>query len=252
MFKIRKQNADEFLADEIKRDIAERYFGFRKLIEEDTVALRDKTKQHSFILEKRISFDLVRIYVLLRDENLIKEFLDLIGLHEKLFYDPYLAESPTITKRVLQGVTITGFFRFRRFKNFVFDCYDHLTFHARLYAEKIEELEIEQGTIAEDIKQFYRSNDLSAILHFFQSLETPQVSTMQGEMEVGLASGLDEKLYIPPPQPIEQVLTILPPLKPLSEIKGPFKKLIRKAYAIQTPEILNYFDKKNAPGKRQE
>ena len=85
MFKIRKQSADEFLADEIKRDIAERYFGFRKLIEEDTIALKDKIKLHSFILEKRISFDLVRIYVLLKDENLIKEFLDLIGLHEELF-----------------------------------------------------------------------------------------------------------------------------------------------------------------------
>ena len=251
MFKIRSQRPDEFLGDEIKRDIAERYFGFRKLIEEDTIALKDKIKRHSFILEKRISFDLIRIYVLLKDDKLIKEFLALIGLHEELFYDPYLADSPTITERVLKGVTITGFFRYSRFKNFILDCYENLTFHARLYAEKIEALEIEQNTIAEEIKHFYRSNDLSAILHFLQSLETPQASTMQGGLEVGMADGLDKKLYIQPPQPIENMLTILPPLKPLSEIKGPLKKLIRKAYAKQTPQILDYFDKKNQPGDRK-
>jgi hypothetical protein len=249
---LKNQSPDEFLSDAIKQDIAERYFGFRKLIEEDELALKDKIKQHSFILEKRISFDLVRIYVLLKDEELIKAFLDLSGLQQELFYDPYLTESPTIAKRVLKGVKISGFFRYRRFKNFVMDSYDNLTFHARLYAEKIEELELEQGMIADEITHFYKKNDLSAILHFFQSLETPQVSTMQGGMEIGLASGLDEKLHIPPPQPIEQMLTILPPLKPLSEIKGELKKLIRKAYAIQTTEVLNHFDKKNSAGDRQD
>ena len=109
---ISRQSPEDSLSSEIKRDIAERYFGFRKLIEEDKLALKDKIKHHSFILEKRISFDLLRIYVLLRDEKLIKEFLELIGLHETLFFDHYLLESQNITRRVLSGMSFHGFFRF--------------------------------------------------------------------------------------------------------------------------------------------
>jgi len=249
---LQRQSPEDALSSEIKREIAERYFGFRKLIEEDKYALKDKIKYHSFILEKRISFDLIRIYVLLRNEKLIKDFLELIGLHETLFYDPYLLESPTITHRVLSGMRFHGFFRSSRFKNFILDCYENLTFHAKVYGSKMSELEEEQSIIAEEIKQFYKSNDLSAIMHFLQALGDPQTSSsMQGGLEVGMATGLDQKLYIPPPLPIEQVLTILPPLKPLSLIKAPLKKLIKTAYALQPSEMLEYFDKKNTSGDQK-
>ena len=67
-------------------------------------------------------------------------------------------------------------------------------------------------------------------------------SAMQGGLEVGIAEGLDKKLNIAPPLPIEHVLTVLPPLKPLSEIKSSLKKLIKKAYSIQPKEILVVFD----------
>jgi hypothetical protein len=36
---------EDIMSSEIKRDIAMRYFGFRKLIEEDELALSEKTKQ---------------------------------------------------------------------------------------------------------------------------------------------------------------------------------------------------------------
>ena len=64
-----KQTIDEVLSTEIKRDIAERYFSFRKLIEEDEMDLEEKIRQYSIILEKRISFDLIRIYILLKKEK---------------------------------------------------------------------------------------------------------------------------------------------------------------------------------------
>lgn len=239
---------DEIMASEIKRDIAQRYFGFRKLIEEDELALQDKIKHYSYILEKRISFDLIRIYVLLKDRQIILAFLDLIGLHRQLFYDPYLAESKTITRRVLSCQRFRGLFRFSRFKYFIFDTYQNLVFHIDLYQQKIEELEDDHEMITEEIKQFYRDNDLSVIMHFLKTMGDPQLTgSMRGGLEVGIAEGLDKKLSIEPPQPIEQTLTILPPLKPLSEIKSPFKKLIKRAYTIQPPEILSIFENKNTP-----
>ncbi|MCB2180880.1 MAG: hypothetical protein KQH63_02505 [Desulfobulbaceae bacterium] len=237
---------DEMMSSEIKRDIAERYFGFRKLIEEDELALSEKTRLYSYILEKRISFDLIRIYILLRKESIIREFLDLIGLHETLFYDPYLTQSSTIMKRVLSCQRFHGLFRSSRFKNFILACYENLIFHTELYHRKVSELQNEQIMITEEIKQFYRDNDLSVILHFLQSIGDPQVSgSMQGGLEIGLAEGLDKKLTITPPLPIEQILTIMPALKPLAEIKSSLKRLIKKAYLIQPPEILALFDRKD-------
>lgn len=236
---------EDIMASEIKRDIAMRYFGFRKLIEEDELALSEKAKQYSYILQKRISFDLIRIYVLLREDELITSFLNLTGLHKDIFYDPYLSQSTNIINRVLACQRFRGLFRSSRFRNFILDCYENLTRHAEQYSQKVEELREDQAFIAEEIKQFYRQNDLSVIIHFLQAMDDPKTSgSMQGGMEVGLAEGLDRKLKISPPQPIEQIMTILPPLQPLASIKPALKKLAKRAYRIQPPEILAIFDQK--------
>jgi len=240
------------MASEIKRDIAMRYFGFRKLIEEDELALSEKTRQYSYILQKRISFDLIRIYVLLRDEELITSFLDLIGLHKELFYDPYLSQSFNIIKRVLACQHFHGMFRSSRFTNYILDCYENLTMHAELYRQRVRELQDDRAFIAEEIKEFYRENDLNVILHFLQSMEDPKATgSMQGGMEIGLAEGLEQKLHLAPPRPIEQTMTILPPLQPLPTIKRPLKKLAKQAYKIQPPEILALFARKETGCDRE-
>jgi hypothetical protein len=74
-----KPSVEDILAVELKREIAERYFGFRKMIEEDTLDLTEKIKYQLSILEKRISYELIRIYVLLQVETLIHEFMELTG-----------------------------------------------------------------------------------------------------------------------------------------------------------------------------
>jgi len=127
---------DEVLSAEIKQDIAQRFFSFRKLIEEDKLDLDEKVRQYSFILEKRISFELIRIYVLLREERLILAFLELAGLREELFYDPYLAESENIARRVLSCQQFRGWTRAARFRNFIDDCYEKLTSRPRRIAAR--------------------------------------------------------------------------------------------------------------------
>ena len=146
---------DEVLAYEIKKDIADRYFGFRKFIEEDKLDLESKIRQYSFILEKRISFDLVRLYILLKDEELILSFLDLTPFDENFFYDPYLMESQTIRQRVFEGIKIRGLFKSGRFENLFFDCYERLEDNTARYRSNFEELQEINETIAEEIKIFY-------------------------------------------------------------------------------------------------
>ena len=59
------------LAFEVKKEIADRYFGFRKIIEEDTNEYQKKVIASALELEDKIGFDLVRLYVLLKDTSLI-------------------------------------------------------------------------------------------------------------------------------------------------------------------------------------
>jgi hypothetical protein len=241
------------MADEIRADMADRYFGFRKLIEEDKLNLDDKIKQHSFILQKRISFDLIRIYILISNEELIQSFLALIELNDRLFYDSYLTESDSIAKRVFECQRFHGWTRYHRFRNYVFDCYENLILHTKMYSEKIEELQKEQGMIAEEIRLFYHQNDLSAIMSFLHSLgNTEACSCMAGGMETGLAENLDKKMKIEPPLPIEQVLPVIPPLKPLDEIRHQLKKIIKKSWKMQPAERKDMFASDHTPCDRRE
>ncbi len=243
---------DETLSTEVMQDIAGRYFGFRKLIEDDKMDLDQKIKQYSFILEKRISFDLIRIYIMLRDEELIRSFLDLANLDQRLFYDPYLVESPTIRKRVLEFQRFSGFTKAGRFKNYFFDCYENLVFHVELYRKRFLELVEEQSMITEEVKLFYAQNDINAILGFLNRISKAENGGMQGGMETGIAAGLDKKLQIETPMPIDQHLPIIPPLMHLAKIKGKLKKLIKRAYKGQTHEFLEMFSKKSTTSDHKE
>ncbi len=244
---------EDVMAAELKQEIAGRYFGFRKLIEEDSQDYAQKVREHSFILEKRISFDLIRIYLLLRDEELIQEFIALAGLNDRLFFDQYLLDSATVRQRVFECQRFKGWTRRGRFIRYFLTCYENLAFHVKVFAGKMQELEKLQGAITEEIKYFYQQNNMSAIMAFLRSLGDQQATgAMQGGMEIGLADGLESKLLIKPPAPIEQLLPTLRPLPPLNEVKGPLKKLVKAAYGRQVPAILEMFDENSTPCPERE
>lgn len=238
------------LTFEIKQDLANRYFGFRKLIEEDKLALVEKIRQHAFILEKRISFDLIRIYILLRDEELIEAFLRLANIPEQLFYDPYLVESETIRRRVFEGVTIRGMTRKGCFANTVSDCYLRLVEHVALYREKFAELEANRAEISAEIALFYKNNDLGSIFGFLRSLgDAALTGAMQGGMEPGLAMDLERKLRIEPPEPVASFLPVLPPLPPMGAIARELQSLIERAFRRQGQDIHDYLTAQTLLGR---
>ena len=243
----------DYLAYEIKKEIADRYFGFRKLIEDDTQDYQDKIRQYSYILEKRISFDLIRLYILLKDSLLVHLFCEQAGFEEKLFYDVELTRSETIRVRVFQGVRFHGFTKAGRFKNFGLECYERLAENVEQYNKKVEELRDVRETISEEIRIFYRKNDISAILSFLRSMGNPSLSSqMAGGMEVGLADSLEKKLEIKPPFPIEQYLPMIPNLKTPDLIHKDLVRLIKEAYSKQDDQILTIFSPKKPFPRRKD
>jgi hypothetical protein len=230
---------EDVLSFEIKKEIADRYFGFRKLIEEDKIDLNERIRQHSLILEKRICFELVRIYILLADEELIDAFITMTGWDEKFYYDPYLPESLTIRKRVFQGVKKRGLTRGGRFKNLLFDCYERLEIHVNQYRENLQELIESRELINEEINLFYRKHDIGNIMGFLRNLDANTGGeSLGGGIAAGLDASYEEKMRVKPLQPIEQQLPVIPPLAALANIRKDMKKLVEKAYMLHGEHFL--------------
>lgn len=242
----------DVLADEIRAEIAERYFGFRKLIEADKTALAEEVRWQAFIVQKRIAFDLIRIYLLLHDAARIEQFFQLTGLNDKLFYDPYLLESITIQQRVFECQHFHGFTRYRRYRNFLLECYERLVFHTEVYRKRLAKIREDLVAVNAEIHQFYEQNDMNAILGFLKTLESQEkCGCMAGGLEVGVAEGLEEKLRMEPPLPLEQLLPIFPDLPSPADMLRPLSLLAEQAYP-QLPESLqSMFAETETPCKRE-
>jgi hypothetical protein len=235
------QDIDQMLSIEVKKEIADRYFGFRKLIEDDIQLYDDQVLASIRSLEQKVGFDLVRLYILLKDTQLIHDFFQIAGLDERLFYDPYLTESPTIRKRVFAGRSAHGLTRNSRFRNMGLEAYDDLRRHVEEYRESLELLRAEQETITEEIKLFYQKNDLGTIMGFLRGLGgagTSKSGPMEGGLTPHTGESLDKKMKVHPPEPVDNVLPGINPLPKLNTIKTQLKTILDKAYERQgEPEM---------------
>lgn len=214
---------------EIRKEMAERYFGFRKLIEEDKQALAYAIRQQSLTSEQKIGIDLARIYTILKDRKLIERFLELSGLGEAVFYDEYMTTSPTIRARIFAGIKARGLTRSGRFTKLLLGCYELLVDHVDLYREKFGELLEDRDLISEEIKVFYRKNDIETILGFLRSLDQQGNEMLAGPVETGGVGSLQKKMQVLPPGQVESYLPVLPPLVPMAKIRRELKKLAEQA-----------------------
>ncbi len=226
------------LAFEVKKDIAERYFGFRKIIEEDSNDYQKEIIESTLVLETKIGFDLLRIYALLQEDSLIKEFYTLTNLGDVLFFDSYISTSQSIRKRLFQDQDIHGFFRQSRFSNMFFDTYDSLRNHVDDYRDRIAMLAEDREVIEEEIKLFYQKNDISGIMLFLRNLDgdSGTSGTMSGSIEGGGTITMEEKMRLHAPQPVEKFLPVLRELPDSSSIKQELKALVNQALEKQ-PEL---------------
>ncbi len=230
------------LAFEIKKDIADRYFGFRKIIEEDSTNYQQEIIDAALALERHIGFDLLRIYTLLQDDQLIQEFYQLTKLGDVLFFDSYISESPTIRKRLLADQPVRGFFKKTRFRNMFFTIYETLRDHIDDYRLRIANLAEDHEVIAEEIDLFYKKNDISGIMLFLRDLDGSSTTSgpMSGAITGNSAVEMEQKMRLHPPEPVEKILPVLPPLPEKGSIRAELTALANKACKLH-PE----FDVKN-------
>ncbi len=229
------EDITKILSFEVKKEIAERYFGFRKRIESDKDLYEQRLTTSSLELENKIGFDLIRIYILLHSEDLIHRFIQLVGLPQEFFYDPYFVQSATIRRRVFSGQKLRGWTRNGRFRNMFYDTYTSLALHVENYCKGLSELTEEQETIREQINLFYRKNDIDSIMSFIRRIDTPDPSRselMQSSRDSDPQHSLDERMRLHPPLPACDLLPTISPLPPFKEIYPQLRRLIDEALQI--------------------
>lgn len=227
------ENIDNILALEVKNELAKRYFGFRKVIEEDTAAYFEKIKNTSMQLEETVGHDLVRIYCILNQKNLLQQFFKITGIPENLFTDAYINTTPTkddiITQQNFRGFTRKGCLH-----NLFFDAYDCLFKDIEAYYEAFSDLVHDHDTISEQIRLFYRKNDIHTIFQFLRSLDSAPMNDGPPTFKHDSETSLDAKLRIDPPPPVNELLPEVELIPPAKKIRKDLKKLVTEA-CIQQP-----------------
>jgi hypothetical protein len=238
------QNLEQMLSLEIKKEIADRYFGFRKLIEEDRQAFDRRVGEARQHMNETVGVELVRVYFLLQKENLIHDFFRLTGLRDDLFFAPHLPGDTDEQHRLFSGMPCRGLTRRSRFRLFFLDTYTRLQHALEAYKTALNSLREERDTIVEEIELFYRKNDLGIMMGFMRGLNgDPGQET--GLLAGGLAphrdSLLEQKMLLEPPLEVDQLLPVFADLPPLKVCKKKLVHLIDTAYEEQKhPEVRNY------------
>lgn len=223
------EDISTILAFEVKKELASRYFGFRKIIEDDTATYRQQIIASSLKLENEIGEDLVEIYTLLQNETLIEQFLNSCDFKDKLFFDNYVHINPTRKKKLFSCCNIRGFTRKGRIRNALLDSYQSLFQHVTNYNDSIKRLCSEHDTIREQINIFYQKNDLTGIMQFLGSLDsnssTQASSTMAIHSLPKSFNSMEEKMRIKPPVHVSKLLPNLPTIPDCKLIKKTLIKL---------------------------
>ena len=222
------------LTFEVKKEIADRYFGFRKIIEEDSHLYRQKIIALSLDLENSIGFDLVRIYTVLQDDDLIPLFFQTTGLCERFFFDSYINKSATVRKRLFTERKFRGLTRRSRYANMFLDTYSDLHGHVLDYRSALCRLTCAHDTLREEINLFYRKNDLTGIMQFLRTLNAEDNDgLLAGPPQTGAKCCLDDKLRLQPPDPVDELLPAIPAIPPLKTVHKALKQLILQAWSRQ-------------------
>lgn len=160
-------------AYEIKEDLAKRYFGCRKKLENDSsFYLKSLVKSAE---EKKIGIHdvLIRIYCFLKIDELCCTFLHFTHLPEEF------SRTALIPGKILNINDLPtekpqgGFTKKQRYKNILFHLYFLLEESIADYCYRFAELEKLHNDLCSEIKKFERNFDLQSILQFLREIDDP-------------------------------------------------------------------------------
>ncbi|QJA06919.1 hypothetical protein FVE67_09015 [Thermosulfurimonas marina] len=220
----------EGLSLEVRREIAEKYFTHRKILEEDLDEYQAKLKEFEKEEEKVLQ-ELLRLLFLLREKDLMERFAEITGVSLFPYHDEYLLNSPTIRRRLFRKLRARGLTSKGKFLRLFEETYKRLYQKFQEYQKKLRLLEYLFRQIREELREFQKNYDLGSILSFFESLSESRPSEMGVTAQKGEAiEGLAELLRFPEvPEPRRRFVD-LGSLPSWGEVGSALRKLAKEAY----------------------
>ncbi|OAQ21185.1 hypothetical protein [Thermosulfurimonas dismutans] len=226
----------ESLVLEIKREIAERYFTHRKVIEEEIEDYGRKLKEFEKE-EENLLKELIRLAYMLRDKNLLKRFEEITGVSLEPYYDEYILSSKNIRRRLFKELKSKGFTSKRKFIKLFEQTYKRLLEKNEAYRKKFDSLKTQAELIEQDIKEFNKEYDLGSIFSFLGSLGERVPSEIAGiEEKDKVIESLGTQLQFPKIRPPEEKFVHLGTLPSWKEVGSELLGLAKEAYRRHTGE----------------
>jgi hypothetical protein len=227
------------LAYQVKKEIAENYFGARRSLEEEREELLSRSRKLVRSWEKEVLPLLIQIGSLLMSETAVRAFLKIIKREDLL---PLLKKETAECKPNQEVLSCSPSFALTargKYRNLIFATYALARQRMKKLAEEIEGLEKQAVLFNEDLAKFNTSFCLSDILSFIKALDgVDGLKGVLGEnIDPRAVPLLEEKLLLRPLQLSREGLPSRLVLPPLKEIKGPLGKCLDQAYSEHCPEI---------------
>ena len=229
------EDISKALVYEIKQDIANRYFGFRKQIEIASNQYLQGLQASDKDYTTKILLDMHRIHCLLQNNQLFRRFIEFTKLPEaigSLYTDP---KSPVQWRLLFAGLKGEGFTRKRRHRNLLYKVYQSLYCSIDAYRNIFVQLTEEHEEICKEIDRFYRMNDLSGILNFLREIDNPDTlrsGLLNTDRATLAGQNLEQDLRIVPPPAVTTRMHSLAQLPPLQAAKATLNQLIKEAFPL--------------------
>lgn len=227
------EDISKALVYELKQDIANRYFGFRKQIETESHQYLAKLHSVDEKYTDNIVMAMQRMHCLLQNDQLFTTFIRFTGIPESIGSFHTDPQSPEQWQRLFAKLRGKGFTRKKRFRNLVDIVYRLLADAVDTYRKIFVELEEEREDICNEIKRFYHMNDLSGILNFLREIDNPDSmhsSLLYANSPTLAGQKMEEDLRISPPPAATTRMPLLPQLPPLETAKPTLDSLAAQAF----------------------
>gem|GEM_PF-640560 len=229
------QDIGKALAYQVKREIAERYFGIRKIIEDDSANLQQLISRLKE-LYNGLAVPLLRIYILLGEQDLAEEFCSLVGWKDQLpFFDreKVAGMDETVLRELFENRRPAGWFATSKYADLLLDAYRDLYRHYLKYRDLLEETEDELAVVQEEINMFRSNYSLDDILTFLSELDRTDMgvsASLESEITPTKRMELEKKMALPSLDEIRANIPELPDFPEPDQIKSALKTLAKAAY----------------------
>jgi hypothetical protein len=220
----------EALKVHIKKEIVDNYFSDRVYLEEDTELLNQEVQEYRkslAILGQRF----MALYQALGSKNACTLMMEVLKVETWPFYPEYCSLSAQNQQDLLKDIRTRGFTAYRRFRNRLYDLYEHLQAESVKLQEAYAKIQTHLKLLNEDVDKFNLSYDFGLI--------AAQIEAMEGGRDEFMAGGgllapereeLSTRMRFKRRKLTDEDLPPVTALPPLKEIQAKLEAMLDRIY----------------------